>query len=975
MNQPNLRLCYYLPDMRGTFDPRKIERKWFLDSARGKQNYGHLKIERKWQSRWEKAGIYRAQDFSKKDKQYILIEFPYPSGERLHVGHGRSYCCLDTVARLQRMRGYNVLFPIGWDAFGLPAENYALKTGIHPSITTKENVANAKKQAQSWGLSFDWEREINTTDSEYYRWTQWIFLQLYKKGLAYKAEIPVNWCPKDKINLANEEVVEGRCERCGTPVTRRMQSQWLLKITDYADRLIDDLEKVDYRSDIKAQQVNWIGRSEGVRIEFKIQNSPPKADQPRAKKVKIPVFTTRPDTLYGVTFLVLSPEKAQHGLSHMPEERKSEVEDYIQGALKKSELQRQEERKEKAGVFTGLYAQHPLTGNKLPIWVAEFVLSGYGTGAVMAVPAHDQRDFEFAKKYALPIQEVIEPADAVSSTSRVSKAFEGEGTLVNSAQFDGLQSKEASGRITQFLIGKKLGQKVVDYKLRDWVFSRQHYWGEPIPIIFCRKCWEVKRTRSEIATPALRDKKSKVKMQEGYDYVKIDGKEYAIVTVSEENLPVKLPYLENYKPTKIGESPLASVPKWVEARCPTCNSQARRETDTMPNWAGSSWYYLAYTFWHKLGSKKSNETPEALTAEGRSKSKKFENAFLRYRKEIDYWMGPSNRDAGHAPRSPERSRRGGGGVDWYNGGMEHTTLHLLYSRFWYKFLYDQKLVPSSEPYTKRTSHGVVLGPDGQKMSKSRGNVVNPDEVIDEFGADTFRMYEAFMGPFEQTIAWDPKGVLGVRRFLDKVWKVHQQVLANREPQTANHRKPLAVSGSPLVLQRSLHRLIKKVEEDTLSLKFNTAVAEMMKFINEVASNEYRVAREDWGVFLRVLAPYAPHLTEELYQSLEEIENKMKPHSRLNAHSAFPSVKSQKFGSIHQQPWPKYDPKLIAEETVTVVVQINGRLRGRMEVPAGTGEAEITEFARQAEPVASHLHGRKVAKTIFIPDNLINFVTI
>jgi leucyl-tRNA synthetase len=834
--------------------------------------FDHRKIESKWQQYWEKEKLYLAKDFAKNPKQYILIEFPYPSGERLHVGHGRSYCCFDAVARLGRMQGNNVLFPIGWDAFGLPAENYAIKTGVHPSITTKENIANAKKQAQSWGLSFDWEREINTTDPDYYKWTQWIFLQLYKKGLAYRAEIPVNWCSKDKINLADEEVIAGRCERCGTPVTRRTQSQWLLKITAYADRLIDDLESVNYREDIKAQQINWIGRSAGAQIKFKILDH----------KSEITVFTTRPDTLYGATFLVLSPEMGLNYLEQLPSEKRKEVEDYIRKSLSKSELQRQEELKDKTGVFTGLYALHPFWRDlpagrqELPVWVADFVLSGYGTGAIMAVPAHDQRDFEFAKKYDLPCKEVIKNE---KESKFPKEAFEREGILINSVQFDGLQSKEAIDKITQFLVQKKTAEKTVDYKLRDWVFSRQHYWGEPIPIVYCRNCWEEK------------SEKQKKEAREGYDFSKIDGKEYAIVTVSEADLPVELPYVENYKPTETGASPLAAIEKWVETSCPICNSQAMRETDTMPNWAGSSWYFLRYL--------------------DPNNDKKFADP-----DKMKYWMP----------------------VDWYNGGMEHTTLHLLYSRFWYKVLSDLGLVPTKEPYARRTSHGVVLGPDGQKMSKSRGNVVNPDEVLAEFGADTFRMYEAFMGPFDQMIAWDPRGVLGVRRFLDKVWKFHQEIIGDKQPATGNE------------LQRQLYRLIKKVEEDTLNLKFNTAVAEMMKFVNQIAISNYQVTKEDWGTFLRVLAPYAPHLAEELWHGLGEGD------------------------SIHRQSWPKYEPKLIVEETVTIVVQVDGKMRGKMEVPAGTREVAVTELAADLASVKPHFYGKKVAKTIFIPDNLINFVT-
>ncbi|HEB13897.1 MAG TPA: leucine--tRNA ligase, partial [candidate division WWE3 bacterium] len=688
------------------------------------QTYDHKKIDKKWQKEWEKKGLYKAADFSKRPKRYVLIEFPYPSGERLHVGHGRSYCCLDAVARLYRMQGYNVLFPMGWDAFGLPAENYAIKTGIHPAVTTKENTKNAKEQAKSWGLSFDWDREIATTDPEYYKWTQWIFLQLFKKGLAYKKETPVNWCPSCKINLANEEVIQGTCERCGTPVTRRMQSQWLLKITEYADRLLEDLDKVDYRQDIKDQQINWIGRSKGTKIQFKVRDS----------SSKIEVFTTRPDTLFGATFLILSPEKAQKYLDLVPKGQQRKIKKYIDDALAKSELKRQEETKNKTGVFTGFYAEHPGTKEPLPVWISDFVLVGYGTGVVMSVPAHDQRDFEFAKKFDLPIKEVIQ---SDKDSNFPNEAFEGEGVLVNSGEFDGLQSVEAVDKITNWLLKKGFGEPAVDYKLRDWVFSRQHYWGEPIPVIYCQNCLKT-------------SKKSNPK--EGYDRVLIEGKEYAIVPVPEKDLPVELPHVERYEPTDTGDSPLAKVKNWVNVPCPSCGKQARRETDTMPNWAGSSWYFIRYI------------------------DPKNDKAFAS-KKKLSYWMP----------------------VDWYNGGMEHTTLHLLYSRFWYKFLYDLKLVPGSEPYAKRTSHGVVLGPDGQKMSKSHGNVVNPDEVVAEFGADTLRVYEAFMGPFDQMITWNPRGVLGVKRFLDKVWRAHQEI---REQE-----KPVA-SGE---LKSKLHRLVKKVE--------------------------------------------------------------------------------------------------------------------------------------------------------------------
>jgi len=845
------------------------------------RQYNPGKIEPKWQKQWEKAKLYQARDFDRKRKKYyLLIEFPYPSGERLHVGHGRSYCAFDALARFKRMQGYNVLFPFGWDAFGLPAENYAIRTGIHPSVTTKKNIDNARVQAKSWGLSFDWSREIATTDPSYYKWTQWIFLQFFKKGLAYKAEVPVNWCPSCKINLANEEVVAGACERCGAPTKRRMQKQWMLKITAYADRLLEDLKLVDYREDIKQQQVNWIGRSEGAKIKFQIPNS----------KFNIEVFTTRPDTLFGATFLVLAPEH------HLVEKitakgQRKRVEAYIETALKKSELQRQEEIKEKTGVFTGAYVKHPITGEKLPIWVSDFVLPTYGTGAIMAVPAHDQRDFEFAKKFKLSIKEVIKNE---AESNFPEEAFTGVGKLVNSGKFTDLHSKGAGAKITAYLTKKGLGEPAVDYKLRDWVFSRQHYWGEPIPIIYCRKCWEIKNQKSKI----------KEKLQEGYDHVIIDGKEHVIIPVPEKGLPVKLPYVKNYKPTRTGESPLASVKDWVEVKCPECGSPAQRETDTMPNWAGSSWYFLRYT-------------------DSRN-SKRFAD-----RKKLDYWMP----------------------VDWYNGGMEHTTLHLLYSRFWYKFLFDLGLVPGPEPYAKRTSHGVVLGPDGYRMSKSQGNVVNPDEVVGELGADTFRIYEMFMGPFDQMIAWDPKGVIGVHRFLERVWKSNQ-IIPN-QPVGASDRN----------LERRLHQLIKKVGEDLEKTKFNTAVAALMEFINQLSTANYQLSINDWKIFLEVLAPFAPHLAEELWVQVSQESG----------------ARSQSC-SVHQQAWPKYNSKLIKEETVVVVVQVDGKLRGKLTVkhgdlPAGRqGRKEkLIKMAKELPTVKPHLSGRRVAKTIFLPDNLINFV--
>jgi len=901
-------------------------------------DYTPVEIESKWQRRWEKAKLYEAKDLSKKPKCYLLIEFPYPSGARLHVGHGRSYCAFDALARMKRMQGFNVLFPFGWDAFGLPAENYAIKTGIHPSITVGKNIANAKKQAKSWGLSFDWSREINTTDPKYYRWTQWIFLQLFKKGLAYRAKIPVNWCPSCKTNLANEEVVGGACERCGTPVERRMQEQWMLKITAYADRLLNDLELVDYREDIKQQQINWIGRSEGARIKFGVISHESLAKRAPGSRLPTPdyieVFTTRPDTVFGATFLVLAPE---HPLVRKiaVEGQKKRVEAYIKASLKKSELQRQENVREKTGVFTGAYAKNPASGEGIPIWVSDFVLPGYGTGAIMAVPAHDQRDFEFAKKFKLPIKEVIKNK---AESNFPKEAFTGGGELINSAEFTGLQSKIAAAKITAWLKKNGLGEPAIDYKLRDWVFSRQHYWGEPIPIVYCRKCWESKRRKA----------KGEKELQEGYDYVVINGVEHAIIPVPEESLPVKLPYLERYKPIGTGESPLAAAKDWVNVRCPRCGSPARRETDTMPNWAGSSWYYLAYCLASKLGNPKSETTkPKQVRNSGVQNSKRrglepldlensnlslvsgsgfgdSQNIFSENKDVLSYWLP----------------------VDWYNGGMEHTTLHLLYSRFWYKFLFDLGLVPGPEPYQKRTSHGVILGPDGQKMSKSRGNVINPDDVVAEFGADTFRVYEMFMGPFDQQIAWDHQGVIGVRRFLERVWKCHHRVISQKSSVSSEEG-----------LKRKLHQLVKKVEEDVLAQKFNTAIAAQMEFINELLAANCGLSVDDWKIFLRVLAPFAPHLAEELFYRLDP-----KPYTLTPGFS------------IHVQPWPKYDPKLIEEKVVTIVVQVNGKLRGKLEVARGKGKEEITDLAKQLSTVKPHLSGVRVAKTIFLPDNLINFVT-
>jgi len=801
------------------------------------------KIEKKWQEFWEKNNFYRAEDFSKKPKFYILIEFPYPSGAGLHVGHCRSYSAMDAIARKKRMEGYNVLFPIGWDAFGLPTENYAIRTGIHPSVATEKNVSNFKKQLKSLGLSFDWSREINTTDPKYYKWTQWIFLQLFKKGLAYQAEIPINFCPQCKIGLSNEEVIDGKHERCGVKVLQKTLKQWMIKITKYADRLIDDLEMVDFWKKIKAQQINWIGRSYGTEIDFEIENT---GDIVR-------VFTTRADTIFGVTALVVAPEHKLIENCKLKIENLDEVQDYIEKSKEKSEFERTKLEKERTGVpLKGVFAKNPINNEKIPVWVADYVVGTYGGGAVMVVPAHDKRDYDFAKKNGLEIREVIIPKNQKSKTKnqKLDEAYIEYGILVNSGQFTGLESKEAIKKITEWLEKKGLGRKSVQYKLRDWVFSRQHYWGEPIPIIHCPKC--------------------------------------GVVPVPEEDLPVELPYVEKYQPTGTGESPLAAIKEWVNVNCPKCGTLAKRETDTMPNWAGSNWYFMRYT------DPNNNEA-------------------LADKTKLKYWMP----------------------VDWYNGGMEHTTLHLLYSRFIYKFLFDIGVAPTPEPYQKRTSHGIVLAEDGRKMSKSFGNVINPDDIVREFGADTLRCYEMFMGPFDQAIAWSTQGVKGVRRFLEKFWKLSLECKKNEKSE-------------PEVI-RALHKLNKKIDEDLEKVKFNTAIAAFMEFTNFALSKKEKVGKDVIERALKLLAPFAPHITEELWHRL-----------------GFE-------GSIHYQEWPKYDPQLIEEEKVILIVQINGKVRDKIEVPIDISEKEAREIVLSREKIKKYIKDKKIKKTIFVPGKLINFV--
>ena len=940
------------------------------------QKYNPQKIEKNWQKKWYGSNDFKAKN-SGKNKFYLLFEFPYPSGDGLHVGHCRPYIALDIIARKRRMQGQNVLFPIGWDAFGLPTENYAIKMGIQPAVATKKNTDNFKKQMKSIGLSLDWSREINTTDPKYYKWTQWIFIKLFEKGLAYKAKMAINWCPKDKIGLANEEVVNGKCERCGTPVEKKEKEQWLIKITKYADRLIKDLDLVDYPERVKTQQKEWIGKSEGTEIKFPIANS----------QLSIDVFTTRPDTIFGCTFLVLAPEHSTIEKLKSKISNWQEVEKYINNAKNKSDLQRQEQ-KEKTGIeLGGIKAINPANKEKIPVFVADYVMVNYGTGAIMAVPAHDDRDLEFAKKYKLPIKEVVIHSfgkmqkDAVRRDSvgaiitrptddkilvlynRATKEYEipgggydndeddvatltrevkeesgytnfeikeylgkietnffaarrnenrikhlkvyhvvlvsektidllpdvkedfvrewvspeeaikkldsnkyvayesefvkrflqpnlvcflGEGVLINSGKFDGMNSEKAKWEITKFIGGKKS----VQYKLRDWVFSRQHYWGEPIPMVFCEQCgW---------------------------------------VPVPEKELPVKLPNVKKYQPTDTGESPLAVMKNWVNVKCPKCKGPAQRETDTMPNWAGSNWYYLRYT------DPKNNKK-------------------LADEKALNYWLP----------------------VDWYNGGMEHTTLHLLYSRFIYKFLWDIGAIPKQlgpEPYKKRTSHGVVLGSGGIKMSKSLGNVINPDDVVQQYGADTLRIYEMFMGPFEQTIPWDEKGIVGVRRFLEKVHK-----LALDSQLTINNKQ----------LTISLNKTIKKVSEDIEAMKFNTAVSAMMTFANEWHNAGAVLEKKDLQKFLIILSPFAPHLAEELWSTL-----KFK-------------------GWCSRQPWPKYQE--IQEETVLLIVQVNGKVRDKIEFQSDMIQKEIEAIVLHAPKIKTWIAGKKISKIIFVPGKLINIV--
>ena len=798
--------------------------------------YNHKAVEEKWQKIWEDKGVFHASDDTEKEKFYALIEFPYPSGQGLHVGHPRPYTALDTVARKRRLEGYNVLYPIGWDAFGLPTENYAIKNHIHPEIVTKKNIARFKKQIQSLGISFDWSREINTTDPEYYKWTQWIFIQLYKHGLAYKKEMNVNWCTSCKCVLANEEVVNGVCERCGSEVVHKVKSQWMLKITEYADRLINDLDLVNYPDRVKAQQKNWIGRSKGAEVDFATTTGD-----------TLTIYTTRADTLYGATYMVISPEhpmieKWADKISNMDEIKK-----YQEAAARKSDFERTEVAKEKTGVrIDGVNAINPVNNKEIPIFISDYVLVSYGTGAIMAVPAHDTRDWEFAKKFDLPIIEVVKGGN-VQEEAYTDCA---KGIMVNSGMLDGLTVDEAKKKIIDWLTSEGKGHSKVNYKLRDWVFSRQRYWGEPIPMVYCEKC--------------------------GY------------VPIDEKDLPLRLPMVESYEPTDNGESPLAKMTDWINTTCPCCGGKAKRETDTMPQWAGSSWYYLRYMDPHNKNAIASKEA-------------------------LNYW-------------SP---------VDWYNGGMEHTTLHLLYSRFWHKFLYDIGVVPTPEPYAKRTSHGMILGENGEKMSKSRGNVVNPDEIVDEYGADTMRLYEMFIGDFEKAAPWSKASIRGCRRFVERYWNL-QSVLIDGDKIRPE-------------LEGAFNKAIKKVGEDIENIKFNTAIATLMALINDI-SNVKSINKEELRIFSILLNPFAPHVTEEVYEACK-LGN----------------------GILAEAEWPEYDESKCVDESVEIVVQVNGKIKAKLNIPVDADKDAVLDLAKNDENVNKAIDGMKIIKEIVVPKKLVNLV--
>lgn len=800
--------------------------------------YNFKEVEKKWQTKWEKEGTFNAKDDYTLKKWYGLIEFPYPSGQGLHVGHPRSYTALDIVARKRRLEGYNVLYPIGFDAFGLPAENYAIKNNIHPSIVTEQNVNHFREQLKSIGFSFDWSREVNTTDPNYYKWTQWIFIQLYKHGLAYKTTMPINYCTSCKVGLANEEVVNGVCERCGGEVVQKEKSQWMLKITEYAQRLIDDLDDVDFLEKIKIQQRNWIGRSEGAEAEFKIEGT----------DKSLLIYTTRPDTMFGATYMVVAPE---HEIINELKDKITnldEVESYKSLAAKKSDFERTEISKEKTGVeIKGIRAINPLTNESIPIWVSDYVLITYGTGAIMAVPAHDTRDYEFAKKFNLPIKQVITNANNSVSVENEAYIDTENGILINSGFIDGMSVKDGIKATIKYLEDNNIGKSKVNFKLRDWVFSRQRYWGEPIPMVYCEKCgW---------------------------------------VPLDEKDLPLKLPEVKEFLPGENGESPLAKLTDWINTTCPHCGGKAERETDTMPQWAGSSWYFLRYMDPHNDNALASKEA-------------------------LDYW----------AP------------VDWYNGGMEHTTLHLLYSRFWHKFLYDIGVVPTKEPYAKRTSHGMILGNNGEKMSKSKGNVVNPDEIVSEFGADTFRTYEMFIGPFDQSTPWSMESLRGCSKFLDRIWNMTEFLEDGTE-----YSKDF---------DKMINKAIKKVSEDYESMKFNTAVSTFMTMVNEFYRLK-RINKAEFSTFLILLNPVAPHITEELYEKIGNTK------------------------TIAESAWPKYDKNKIIDDEVELPIQINGKLKGTVNIAIDSDESIVKELVHQK--ISNFLEGKQIIKEIYVKNKIYNIV--
>ena len=798
--------------------------------------YNFKNIEKKWQDKWEKEGTFNAHtDYSKK-KWYGLIEFPYPSGQGLHVGHPRSYTALDIIARKKRLQGYNVLFPIGFDAFGLPAENYAIKTNIHPKITTAKNIEHFTEQLKSLGFSFDWSRCVDTTDPNYYKWTQWIFIQLYKKGLAYKATMPINFCTGCKVGLANEEVVNGACERCGSPVVQKEKAEWMLKITEYAQRLIDDLDDVDFLEKIKTQQRNWIGRSEGAEVKFKVANS----------NEELLVYTTRPDTLFGATYMVIAPEhklieKMADKISNL-----SEIEEYKQKAAMKSDFERAEINKEKTGVeIKGIKAINPLTNKEIPIWISDYVLSSYGTGAIMAVPAHDSRDYEFAKKFNLPIIQVVDGENANLEEEAFTDVETGK--LINSDFLNGLDVSDAKKKVIEYLESHHIGETKVNYKLRDWVFSRQRYWGEPIPMVHCEKCgW---------------------------------------VPLDEKDLPLTLPEVEDFLPGENGESPLSKQTEWINTTCPHCGAPAKRETDTMPQWAGSSWYFLRYMDPHN--------------------DKEFAS-----KEAVNYW-GP---------------------VDWYNGGMEHTTLHLLYSRFWHKFLYDLGVVPTKEPYAKRTSHGMILGGNGEKMSKSKGNVINPDDIVEEFGADTFRVYEMFMGPFDQSANWSMESIRGCGKFLDRVWNM-QDMLVDGDTYSPETEK-------------MMHKSIKKVTQDIEEMKFNTCVSTFMTMVNEFYRLK-KINKAELKTFITLLNPFAPHMTEELNKLLGFEDD------------------------VSTYNWPEYDEAKTIDDEIEIPVQVNGKLKATIKIALDEEESSVKEKAISA--ISNNLDGKSIVKEIYVKNKIYNVV--